>query len=51
VLDAIDRTPTPTSVIAERTGLPIGALGAVLLNLADRALVQGQGVWWERIDR
>jgi DNA processing protein len=51
VLDAIDRTPTPTSVIADRTGLPIGVLGAVLLNLADRALVQGQGVWWERIDR
>ncbi len=51
VLDAIDRTPTPTSVIADRTGLPIGVLGAVLLNLADAALVQGQGVWWERIDR
>jgi DNA processing protein len=51
VLDAIDRTPTPTSVIADRTGLPIGVLGAVLLNLADGALVQGQGVWWERIDR
>jgi DNA processing protein len=51
VLDAIDRTPTATSVIADRTGLPIGVLGAVLLNLMDRALVQGQGVWWERIDR
>jgi DNA processing protein len=51
VLDAIDRTPTPTSVIADRAGLPIGVLGAILLNLANRDLVRGQGVWWERIDR
>lgn len=48
VLNAIDRTPTATSVIADRTGLPIGALGVVLLHLETRGLVRGEGAWWER---
>jgi predicted Rossmann fold nucleotide-binding protein DprA/Smf involved in DNA uptake len=50
VLQAIDHTPTATSVIAERTGLPIGALSAILLRLESRRLVRGQGAWWERAD-
>jgi DNA processing protein len=48
VLDAIDRTPTATSVIADRTGLPIGPLGVVLMHLEARGLVRGEGPWWER---
>jgi DNA processing protein len=48
VLDSIDRTPTATSVIADRTGLPVGALSVVLLHLEARGLVRGEGAWWER---
>ncbi len=48
VLDSIDRTPTATSVIADRTGLPVGALSVVLLHLEGRGLVRGEGAWWER---
>jgi DNA processing protein len=48
VLDAVDRTPTPTSVIAERTGLPIGPLSTTLLRLEGLGLVRGEGGWWER---
>ena len=48
VLDTIDRTPTATSVIADRTGLPVGALSVVLLHLEARGLVRGEGAWWER---
>ncbi|HEX3541476.1 MAG TPA: DNA-processing protein DprA [Acidimicrobiales bacterium] len=48
VLRAIDRTPTATSVVAERTGLPLGMLSVVLLDLESRGLVRGGGIWWER---
>ena len=48
VLDSIDMTPTATSAIADRTGLPIGALSVVLLRLEALGLVRGQGMWWER---
>ncbi len=48
VFDSIDMTPTATSVIADRTGLPIGALSVVLLRLETRGLVRGEGTWWER---
>lgn len=51
VLDAVDRTPTATSVIVERTGLALGSLSLVLLRLETLDLVRGQGVWWERCDR
>ena len=50
VLRAIDRTPTATSVVAERTGLPVGLLSVVLLDLESRRLVRGGGIWWERCD-
>ncbi len=50
VLKSIDRTPTSTSVIADRTGLPIGPLSVVLLHLEGLGLVRGEGTWWERCD-
>ena len=50
VLDAVDRTPTATGAIADRTGLPIGSLSKVLLHLEALNLVRGQGLWWERCD-
>jgi DNA processing protein len=50
VLDAIDRTPTSTSVISDRTGLPIGTLSVVLLQLEGLRMVRSQGAWWERCD-
>jgi len=48
VLSAIDRTSTATSVIADRTGLPIGPLSSVLLHLETLGLIRSQGMWWER---
>jgi DNA processing protein len=48
VLNSVDRTPTSTGVIADRTGLPIGALSVVLLHLEGLGLVRGEGTWWER---
>jgi DNA processing protein len=48
VLNAIDRTPTPTTVIAERTGLPLGSLSATLIRLEALGLVRSAGGWWER---
>jgi len=48
VLSAIDRTPTATSVIADRTGLRVGVLSSVLLHLEALDLIRGQGAWWER---
>jgi DNA processing protein len=51
VLCSIDRTPTPTSVIADRTGLPISPLSLVLLHLEGLGVVRGEGAWWERCDR
>jgi predicted Rossmann fold nucleotide-binding protein DprA/Smf involved in DNA uptake len=50
VLGSIDRTPTATSAVAERTGLPVGELSVVLLRLESLGLVRGQGTWWERCD-
>ncbi|MDQ1365734.1 MAG: processing protein [Acidimicrobiaceae bacterium] len=50
VLRSIDRTPTPTSLIADRTGLPIGPLSVVLLHLEGLGVVRGEGAWWERCD-
>jgi DNA processing protein len=50
VLDSVDRTPTATSAIAHRTGLPIGPLSTVLLHLETLGLVRGEGLWWERCD-
>jgi DNA processing protein len=50
VLGSIDRTSSSTSVIAERSGLPIGALSVVLLRLEGLGLVRGHGMWWERCD-
>jgi DNA processing protein len=50
VLRSIDRTPTPTSLIADRTGLPIGPLSVVLLHLESLGVVRGEGMWWERCD-
>ena len=50
VLKAIDRTPTATSALAERTGLPVGQLSVLLLRLEGMGLVRGQGIWWERCD-
>jgi predicted Rossmann fold nucleotide-binding protein DprA/Smf involved in DNA uptake len=50
VLRSIDRTPTPTSLIADRTGLAIGPLSVVLLHLEGLGVVRGEGVWWERCD-
>jgi DNA processing protein len=47
VFEAVDRTPTATSLIADRTGLPLGPLSVVLLQLEDRDLVRGAGAWWE----
>ncbi|MGH9124083.1 MAG: DNA-processing protein DprA [Acidimicrobiales bacterium] len=51
VLDAVDTTPTPTSLIATRTGLPLSALSSVLIRLEASALVRGQGTWWERLPK
>jgi predicted Rossmann fold nucleotide-binding protein DprA/Smf involved in DNA uptake len=48
VLRSIDPTPTATSLIADRTGMAIGPLSAVLLRLEALHLVRGQGMWWER---
>jgi DNA processing protein len=48
VLDAIGLTPTATSVIADRTGLPVGVLSSVLLHLEGLDLIRGHGAWWER---
>jgi DNA processing protein len=50
VLKAIDRTPTATNALAERTGLPVGQLSVLLLRLEGMGLVRGQGIWWERCD-
>jgi DNA processing protein len=51
VLLSIGRTPTATSVVADRTGVPLGALSVVLLQLERRGLVRGEGTWWERCDQ
>jgi DNA processing protein len=51
VLGAVDRTPTATTVIAERTGMALGPLSTTLLRLEASGLVQGDGGWWERADR
>ena len=47
-LESVDWTPTATSVIGDRTGLPLGPLSAVLMRLEARGLVHGDGSWWER---
>ncbi len=51
VLNSVDRTPTSTSLIADRTGVPIGALSVVLLHLEGLGLLRGHGTWWERCDQ
>jgi DNA processing protein len=51
VLNCIDRTPTATATVIERTGLPLGALSVILLQLEALGLVQAEGTWWERCDR
>jgi DNA processing protein len=48
VLGAVDPTPTPMTVIAERTGLGLGQLSASLLRLEASQMVRGGGSWWER---
>lgn len=51
ILAAVDCTPTSTSVIIERTGVPLGPLSTVLLRLESMALIRGEGTWWERRGR
>jgi DNA processing protein len=48
VLAAADWTPTATSVIAARCGLPLGPLSAALVKLEALGVVRGEGGWWER---
>jgi DNA processing protein len=48
VLAAVDWTPTPSGVIAERTGLAIGPLSAALNRLDGLALVRDDSGWWIR---
>jgi DNA processing protein len=48
VLNAVDSTPTSTTVIAERTGLALGQLSSTLFRLESDGLVRGRGTWWER---
>ena len=49
VVDAVDWTPTPVALIADRTGMALGALSATLLRLETLGLIRGQGGWWERV--
>jgi DNA processing protein len=51
VLNAVDRTPTATAVIADRTGLPLGPLSTTLLQLEESGHVKGGSGWWERSGR
>lgn len=48
VLEAVDPTPTPTSVIADRAGMSLTTLSSVLLRLEGSGLIRGAGMWWER---
>jgi DNA processing protein len=48
VLEAVDRTPTATSVIADRAGLSLTTLSSMLLRLEASGLIRGAGMWWER---
>jgi DNA processing protein len=51
VLAVIDWTPTSTATIAERSGLPLGELSAILVRLEELSVIAGDGSWWERRDR
>lgn len=51
VLEAVEWTPTSTSVLVERTGLAFGPLSTVLVRLDSLGLVRGDGGWWERAGR
>ncbi len=48
VLESVDWTPTPVSVIGVRVGLPLGALAAALVKLEALGVVRGHNGWWER---
>jgi DNA processing protein len=48
VLAAVDWTPTPPGVIAERTRLAIGPLSTVLRRLEELALLRDDGGCWTR---
>jgi DNA processing protein len=48
VLASADWTPTAMSVIAARSGLPLGALSVALVKLEALGVVRGEGGWWER---
>jgi predicted Rossmann fold nucleotide-binding protein DprA/Smf involved in DNA uptake len=45
----VDWTPTSVGVIAERTGLAIGALAGALHRLEQIGLVRQHHGWWERV--
>ncbi|HEX9546077.1 MAG TPA: hypothetical protein VF942_02005, partial [Acidimicrobiales bacterium] len=48
VLAAVEWTPTSTATIAERTGLPLGELSAILVRLEELNVIKGDGSGWER---
>jgi DNA processing protein len=49
ILDAVDWTPTPPNVIAERAGLAIAPLSVALHRLEELGLIREHGGRWERV--